>query len=135
MQKKLGADVHSCDSLLDICKTRKVEQVEMVRFLLDNGLDVNGNNNDSSLTFCLVRGFIKIAKLLLERGSLVSERDLVEVARMVKGGEEGEEVLELARMIIARGAKVVNNDRALFNAVSRANFKMVKLLLENGASV
>lgn len=133
---KLGGNVNTSyyGNLLvkSICRRDK-DNVEMMKLLLDNGADTDGDKVSLPLVACIHRGHLKMAKLLLERGSSVNGEALATVARIGRVGEK--EALEIAREIIERGAEVVNNHLAFYYAVCSSNDILVKMLLENGASV
>lgn len=104
--------------------------LEVVKTLIESGAKIN--QSDSLLSRALQYGKIEIAQLLVEKGALLHFSCLSEAAKL-----EGDRA-ELVEMMIMRGAHVGGlpcRHVPLFNAVTNANEKTVKVLLNHCTSV
>ena len=122
--------------------------IERVRFLIDNGADVNekGNNKKSSKylyndtpLFWLRKGDIETAKLLIKHGADVNARSSFNarfgeslesigptpLATAIKKDDE-----KMAKLLIEKGVNV-GKDYLLY----AKSFEIAKILIENGADV
>lgn len=129
----LGGEVNGIATSLvnDLCLQNDNE--EMMQLLLDNGGGANGGRPSVPLIHCIERNNFKMARKLLEKEASVSA---VAMAVLAQKSESDEEViLEIAEMMVERGGRMVINDLAFQSAIKCGKEKLVKLLLDNGASV
>lgn len=103
------------------------EQIEFVKLLLT----YDNNICTEALQRVCIFGRIKIAKLLLENGADIHDKDDKALRESCREGHT-----EITKLLLENGADIhALNDMALWNASCRGHIEIVKLLLENGANV
>jgi ankyrin repeat protein len=135
--------------------------LELIKTLLDKGVDVNGKNRTGGtpLTAAVANGQLDVARLLIETGADVNARDHFGRTALMEAAHIGR--LELVALLIEKGADVnakghtsgerdmaLHNHReaehlmsvpgsttALMEAAWRNNVDIIKLLIDNGANV
>ena len=122
----------------DLLKAVNADDISRIKNLLNEGLDVNGMNEDgwSALMVAASKGSMEILKLLIENGAALD----------VKNRQGGQTALifaahwghtEVVRYLIAKGANLnVQMDdgwTALIDSISRGNLEVAKILIESGA--
>ena len=112
---------------------------ETVKFLLDNGADVNAEDQEFSALYLAVdRGHDEVVRLLLEKGANINARGghgSIGKALDLAANKGYEKVVQL---LLDNGADVNPEDdpySALWKAVYRGHDKVVRLLLDKGASI
>ena len=106
--------------------------VEVVKLLLENGADVNTNNDIgiSALMAASSKGFVKVVKLLLEKGADVNAKNDDNLTALIIASQTGH--TEVAELLLEKGADVnaKNNDgyTALMAASLEGHPEVVKLL-------
>ncbi|KAH9055262.1 ankyrin repeat-containing domain protein [Lactarius vividus] len=117
--------------------------VEMGRFLLDHGADVDSRTDDlwTPLHFATRNGLVGISQVLLEYKADVDSRSIdgrVPLHRVSQGWTKGDHPA-IVRLLLEHGADVdVKDDKdatPLHLASSRGRTGIVRLLLEHGADV
>ena len=110
--------------------------VRVVRYILNNGFDVNKkiNFNYSSyvlLTYCSQYGYIEVVKLLLEKGANIHADDDYALRWSARN-----EHIEVVKLLLEKGANIhADNDYALRWSAKNGHIEVVKLLLEKGANI
>ncbi|BCS82584.1 putative ankyrin repeat protein [Cotonvirus japonicus] len=101
----------------------KVNAYEIVKLLLDYGLDVNYKNSKALFVSC---DYINICRLLLDYGSdITSGRCLVEACK--------NQNLEIVKLLLDRGFDLYYNNGEAFNVCCVSNNKKIcKILLNHG---
>lgn len=113
---------------------------EIIEPLITKGADLNARNNDgyTALFKAAECDNVNLVKILLSKGADVNVRDNEGSTVLYKAAEAGD-LLDVMKLLIAEGAAVnVRNNAgftALYKAAEIGNFKMVELLLDNGAHV
>ena len=155
-----GADVNIQDKqgYTALNKAISQEKTEIVKLLIENGADVKVKNRQGSTVLfnAASKNKIEIVKLLLEHGADARIKNKYDESPLVNVKTK-----EIAELLIEYGAdvnaqkriKVINHSSStfpsntafggqikygstpLFNAISRENIPVVKLLLKNGADI
>ena len=112
----------------------------IVKFLLENGIDVNKKLDRSKLSALMCAshiGNIKICKLLLEKGAKADVVDEHGCTALKLASENGHK--EICKLLLENGAAVdwrkENGIRSLVVAAQGGYKEICELLLENGADV
>ncbi|KAH8817564.1 ankyrin repeat-containing domain protein [Flagelloscypha sp. PMI_526] len=124
----------------------KAENLEIVRFLIDKGADVNarGVEYGTALHAAVLRGNLDIAHLLIGKGADVNARGSITYGTALHAIASTNDLemtssLEMARFLIEKGADVDETGgiyvTALQTAASMRNWKFVSFLIEKGADV
>ena len=121
-------------SLLELIKNGNVD---FVRFLLENGADVNGLNDDN-LKAAVIGGHINMVRLLLQKGA--NNRSINKAFReAIFNNPANPDSFNIAKLLLENGADINHVDvcgyTPLMEAVRRGDINMVILLLDNGADV
>jgi ankyrin repeat protein len=122
----VGADVNASKALA------VASDLEIVKFLIENGADVNANNG-VALDYASRNGNLEIVKFLLENGADVNANNGAALAGASQRGH-----LEIVKLLLSPtvGADVnADNGRALSFAISADKQNIVHFLLENGANL
>lgn len=114
---------------------------EMVKFLVENGADVNQRfekaGNQSPIRFACKTGNIDMVSYLLEKGAALEDQPNDRITPLIQAAKSNH--TKLVQYLLERGALVNTQGRdgesALNQAVKNNNVEMVKLLLDKGASV
>jgi ankyrin repeat protein len=119
------------------CKTG---QEEIVKLLLSAGAHpnhYNGRVDLSSLGLAVENEHIRIISLLVEFGADVNKADPTELTPLERACYLINPRLDIVEILIKAGAKLneVRADKLLQNIVVQGNGELVKLLLQQGASV
>ncbi len=113
--------------------------LEVVRYLLDAGADINAgdNENSSAIVNACLRGHLDIVKLMVERGASVTMADenlMTPLHFAALGGN-----VEIIGLLLDRGADInaANSfgTTPLMNAAGRQPVEAVELLVQRGADV
>ena len=113
--------------------------VELARFLLDNGAAVDraNKNGQTPLYTACVKGHVDAARLLLERGAAVDQANKNGATPLWISCWKGH--VDAARLLLERGAEVDRADKddwtPLHIACDNGHLDAVRLLLGNGAAV
>ncbi|KAJ7114821.1 ankyrin repeat-containing domain protein [Mycena epipterygia] len=102
-------------------------QTDSVRFLLENGADIN-SNDDLALFEASSEGHIDIVCLLLENGTDINAKDGSALCEATENGQ-----LDIVHLLLANPD--LDKGKALAGASSRGQTDSVRLLLENGADI
>ena len=120
------------DSLLDVCKTGDINQVEL---LLNLGIDLEGEWEP--LHFASVNSHTGIVRLLLDRGADVNEPDNIWNKALHCASSSGH--IDIVKLLLDSGAWVNTNNKwgvtPLHNAIRKRHIDVVKLLLYSGADI
>ena len=120
-----------------LCWAAENGYFDLVRFLTENGEDVNKANEDGAtpLMFAAFKGDSKIAKLLIKKGANVNSGDKNGSTPLMLSAHQGR--LETVQLLIENGATLNDKDKdgntGLHLGASEGNLEVVKLLLEHGA--
>ena len=112
---------------------------ETVKLPLDNGADVNAEDQDFGALYLAVdRGHDEVVRLLLEKGANINARGGHRYIRkaLALAADKGYE--KMVQLLLDNGADVNPEDEphsALWRAVYRGHDKVVRLLLDKGASI
>ncbi|MHB9148025.1 MAG: ankyrin repeat domain-containing protein [Candidatus Amoebophilus sp.] len=116
--------------------------VEIVRLLLEYGVDVNTKSSISQrpktpLYIAAGKGHVEIVKLLLKHGANINDMNQVPLYAAAKKGHT-----EIVRLLLEHGADVNGmyhpfneDDPPLYIAVEKGHIEVVKLLLQQGAKL
>ena len=133
-REKEGVEEYALHSALIL------EKEQMVKFLLENGIDVNKKLDRSKLSALMCAshiGNIKICKLLLEKGAKADVVDEHGCTALKLASENGHK--EICKLLLENGAAVdwrkENGIRSLVVAAQGGYKEICELLLENGADV
>lgn len=122
-------DIHYHDDYA-LFKSIKENQIEIVKFLIEKGADIN-SRDISAFNWACINGYFEIAKLLIEKGVDIHRRE-DEVFRF--SCECGQ--VNIAKLLIDNGANIHSqNDYALFYSCENDHIETVKFLIKNGANV
>lgn len=114
-------------------------RLEIVRFLLEKGADVNACNNEgfTALMYASRNNNFEVVCLLLEKGANVNKYNFYNCTALLYASYNNN--LELFRLIIKTGANVNKYDSykntALMITSQNNNLEMVRLLLQQEADV
>ena len=114
---------------------------EMVKFLIDNGADVNAQDVNGLtplyVTAYAVNGNITIAKMLIEKEAIVHAKTKIGCTPLYAASVSGH--LEIVKCLIENGANVnTMTKRActpLTIASQKGHLEVVKCLIQNGAEI
>jgi len=84
------------ESTIALFKSIEKKDPKMLREAIENGADVNARNGygTAALKYAMVFGVVEIAKILIENGAEVKDRDILpELAAYGRGGAEMAELL------------------------------------------
>jgi ankyrin repeat protein len=126
------ANVNAQDSYgrTPLIRASKKGHLEVVKYLLANGANVNANSDDA-LRSASNRGHLEVVRYLVEHGANVNALDDDPLAEASDNGH-----LEVVKYLVENGANVnALNDMALFFASEEGHLEVVKYLVENGANV
>ncbi|KAG6599729.1 Serine/threonine protein kinase [Phytophthora cinnamomi] len=115
-------------------------QMDVVRFLVDRGADLNAVdnlNNSTPLLYAAEGGHLDVVQFLIQRGADVNIGNKEGVTSLLFAVRRG--MLPMIRLLIEAGADVnIGNkegDTPLLFAVRRDELPMIRLLIEAGADV
>lgn len=108
-------------------------QIDMVKFLLNNGAALKG--------FYLSGNNMEMLQLLLKRGAKINEKDphtgTTVLLQIIDDNYENQEELETIKFLIKRGANPNLKDKSGINATMQAaaigHDKVLRYLIQNGA--
>lgn len=109
--------------------------VHIVNLLLENGADVNDDDNggNTPLMIASERGHPETVKLLIESGASMNAQDKYKRTALMKASESGR--LEVVTTLLKKGADVNAKDKwnktAIFHAIDQGHENVVPILLEN----
>ncbi len=114
-------------------------QVETVKFLIENGADVNISNEASQVPLCYAawNGHAEVAKVLLDNGAYVKGRH--DKVPLITAAENGH--LEVVKILLSYGADIDQQAGMGYTALNSAvgakpeHVEVVKFLLSKGADV
>lgn len=126
-------------------QNRAADRLSIVNILIENGADVNAQDDDGDVPLMSVYT-LDIAATLIKNGVNLNTRNkrgrtpLMEVLESAARTSKGYDYLSIVELLLSSGAKVniSDNDKntALMEAVSIPDaFNFVKILLENGATI
>lgn len=115
-----------------IYNASEIGNLDLLRFLLENGANLSNDNGDNSaLCTASVHGHVEIVQLLLENGANVHAGN--DCALMWASGKGH---IEIVQLLLENGADIhAEYDKALIWAVRHDHENVVRLLLEKGANV
>ncbi len=115
------------------------ESSEIIKFLIENGADINPKPNDdwNALMAATLRGHLEIVKLLLEKGANVNAKDNVGFTALLFATLIGH--LEIVKLLLDKGANVnaqtnIGDTALIIASQNDRHLEMVKLLIEKGAN-
>ena len=118
---------------------------DVVRLLLEHGVDVNGRNfqGETPLHIAAANGLVKVVRVLLEHGANVGAEDKKGKTPLHTAAEnqylEPNEPAEVMRVLLEHGANVGAEDNdgrsPLHGAAELGRVGRVRVLLEHGANV
>ena len=142
-QRNINSAVYKDDAPLVIAA--KAGKIKVVKFLLDNGADVNKKNkySKSVLFYPFRKKLLDIPKLLISCGANVNIRDnynatpLMSACSILKKGEPAFTYHPYIEFLVKNGAKLdaknMAGETALFYAIRAGRIENVRLLLALGA--
>ncbi len=148
-----GANLNPVCDFDEVCqplaKAAHEGDMEMIRFLVENGADINGFSayNETPLIYAIGNGQQEAAKFLVEAGADVNVSSAFGATPFIGAVSSGD--IELATLMLAKGADVnrryleLNSnaargdtaDRPLEGAIKSGRADLVALLLKSGADV
>lgn len=118
------------------------EQIDIARYLIDMGIDMNfSSNGDDIFSFACRKGNLELVKLLAENGALINGLDN-EGEPLIASCESPN--LEIVKYLVENGAYVnavgtnsegLKTESALMTAIKYGCFDTIKYLVENGADI
>jgi Ankyrin repeats (3 copies) len=133
-------DNHVCHTPRPLHEAVLKKDIEVVKFLLESGENVNQLNEDGGtlLALAVIQGSIPLTKLLLESGLDVNKKSEGQLSLLDRSINTND--LELTQLFIVNGADINHlDDRGntpLHNAISNyRNMDVILLLIESGADI
>lgn len=129
----LFADINS-----DLFQAVGSNNIIQTKKLIDKGANVNARNRSrqTPLMFAASRGFMEIARLLIEKGADVNATYAYANVLMAAASANR---MEMAQLLIEKGAKVngpiPSGATPIYSAIKRGLIDMVKFLIKKGADV
>lgn len=126
-------DLNNETALMLASKHNSDEHYQVIKFLIENGADVNVQDNEDNtpLLNAIQTNNLKIVKLLLENGAKVNVRNRDGVYPVIKSSQIGD--YEITQELIKAGAnlnvKDFNYNTPLMTAVENSNNKLIDLLV------
>jgi len=126
------------DLVYDLVNAATLGDIESVRNLLNNGVDINASTDygDTALMMA-ARGDTDIVKLLLERGANPNSKDDIGYTALLIASIEGH--TDTVQLLLDRGADpnipANDGDTALMAASNWGHIDTVQLLLDRGADI
>jgi hypothetical protein len=126
-----------CVTKTPLMQAAESGDLEMVRGLLKDGVDVNARNElgDTALLWAVKKGRPDIVRLLLDRGAAVDAKENNGISPLILAAVMGR--AEIVPLLLDRGADINattrNGDTALIWAVAKGHNKTARLLLDRGA--
>ena len=121
-----------------LCAASESGQIDVVRFLLEQGSDVNETDSlrQSALAVASINGNLQVAELLIEHGADVNSRDAGGLTPLHVASRNGH--LDIVRLLLDHNANLDASTRNLKTALDVAShcgyIEIVKLLLRRGAN-
>ncbi len=128
---------------MNIFKATKKGDYERVKELLDNGVDVNivdNCENNTPLHYASAQGYIKIARLLIERGANINALNYYEISPLSNACYNKK--LEIVKLLLENNANVNivdNDDYTLLHDVcnnnnnnNKINVELIELVISYG---
>ncbi len=140
-----NVDKHSCQTPLMIAVSNRDVNIEMVRFLVENGADINavgGKYKSTVIDLAIQAGSLDKIRFLLDAGVDINYRtsngyDVLIHAMCGRDIKQDENLIPILNLLIERGVEVDGvssyNESALKIAYRNLRFDAVKLLLDAGA--
>jgi ankyrin repeat protein len=113
--------------------------LELVKFLVENGADVNAKykDNNTALLLACKKSHFDIVKYLVENGAAVNANDSRSSTPLILASKNGN--FEIVKFLVENGAdvnaKYKADHTALVLASKNSHFEIVKFLIENGADL
>lgn len=132
----IGDTLYNISLLHELARDKRLT-LDVAKFLISNGANINGNEK----SFCYYKtpliaacscGNIEIVKYLLEQGALIigmNEFNISELDAAIKNNQT-----EIVKFLLEFGFNP-NEDNYLYTAVSYNLYGITKLLLEHGANL
>ena len=106
------------------------KNLEIVKFLIENGANVHVNNNEV-LKKASENGHLEVVKFLVQNGADVDANNGLPLILASQNGH-----LEVVEYLVSKDANIhIRNDLALSWASERGHLEVVKFLVKNGANV
>lgn len=102
--------------------------IEMMQFLIDNGFDVNFDNNQSLIMGC-IEGHFEVVKFLVENGADIHARNDESICYACYSGNP-----EIVKYLLNKGVNIKKYD-ALTECCFEGHFEIVKILVNYGLNI
>lgn len=131
---EFGADITSCASkALVECALNIDCDLETIQFLVENGADIQSNNN-IIITSITSHCDLKIIKYLIQMGADVHSNNDLALKNCFCNNKKNQ--YDIVEFLINEGANIhIDNEYPLEKSIWQNNFNLFKLLIENGADV
>ena len=123
----------------DLLKAAGGDDISQVKDLLDEGLDVNGKNNNgwSALMIAASQGNMEMLKLLIEKGAAVDEKNTQGQTPLIFAAHWGH--ADVVMLLIEQGVNVNlqmgDGWTALIDSISMDHTEVAKILIKSGADM
>lgn len=127
------------DAPLHLYLTSKHKNIEIIKYLIEFGADVNilNEDGDTPLHYASMEGHLEIVKYLIESGADVNILDKERDTPLHYASDNGN--LDTVKYLIQHGAKInIQNEydeTPLHKASDNQHLKIVKFLLKNNANI
>jgi ankyrin repeat protein len=121
------------------CKTIDGNHLQIIKLLVENGIDINGSNiGDYTPLYAVANfGHFEITKLLVDNGADVNKSNGYGQSPLYIATRNGH--LEIVKLLVEKGVNINKQDyygqTALYLAAYNGYSEIIKLLINNGADV
>lgn len=111
-------------------------EIDTVKFLVKNGVDVNGGTFLTPLNWAIIHDRIEIVEFLINSGSKLNDIVFNNIQDTPLYVAADYDRLDILKLLLEKGANVnAENGDAINIAVYNLHFEVIKLLIKNGADI